>query len=320
MGAGRRLRIPINAAVAVLVLVPSGAYPADLSVTPSEVIPGGIARVTLNSACERAEGDVAGEHLRFFRTTPEGPMVSLIGVDLDAPRGRRVVAVRCDGWAGRASLHVRGHEFPKEELTVPRQYVRPSPAEQARAAKEAERLNHIWATASPERMWRGEFQRPTQGPLGAAFGLRRIFNGEPRSPHNGIDIRARDGTPVIAANTGCVALRDELFFSGKTIVLDHGLGLYTVYLHLSEYRASEDELVSKGQVIGLVGATGRVTGPHLHFSARLSGARVDPWQLITHDLDGLAATAGGSDDTEANVTGLRTGARACSQQRPETRE
>ena len=295
MGTGRGPRGLIIAAVALLMLAPSGGCPAELSVTPDEVIPGGIARVTLSGACEHAEGDINGQALRFFRDGPEGRVVSLIGIDLDEPQGERVVAVRCNGWAGRAGLRVRRHEFPKEELTVADQYVRPSPAEQARAAKEASRLDRLWVAASPERLWRGEFQRPAEGPLGTAFGLRRIFNGQPRSPHSGIDIRARRGTPVVAANTGCVVLRDDLFFSGNTVVLDHGLGLYTVYLHLSDYRVSEDEVVEKGQVIGLVGATGRVTGPHLHFSARLGGARVDPWQLITEDFEGSAASAESPD-------------------------
>jgi hypothetical protein len=310
----------IIAAVALLVLAPSGGWPAELSVTPNEVIPGGIARVTLSGVCEDAEGNIDGQALRFFRTGPEGPAISLIGIDLDAPQGERVVAVQCKGWAGRTGLHVRRHEFPKEELTVADQYVRPSAAEQARVAKEAERLNRLWAVASPERLWRGEFQRPAQGPLGAAFGLRRVFNGQPRSPHSGIDIRASRGTPVVAANTGCVVLRDDLFFSGNTVVLDHGLGLYTVYLHLSEYRVSQGEIVKKGQVIGLVGATGRVTGPHLHFSARLGGARVDPWQLITEDFDGSAASARSPDDSADDVTRVRVGPRSCKRGRAETRK
>jgi murein DD-endopeptidase MepM/ murein hydrolase activator NlpD len=320
MGTGRGPTGLIIAAVALVMLVPSGGCPAELSVTPDEVIPGGIARVTLSGACEHPEGNIDGQALRFFRTGSEGRAISLIGIDLDAPQGERVVAVRCNGWAGRTGLLVGGHEFPKEELTVADQYVRPNPAEQARAAQEAKRLDRLWAAVSPERLWRGEFQRPAQGPLGTAFGLRRIFNGQPRSPHTGIDIRAKRGTPVVAANTGCVVLRNDLFFSGNTVVLDHGLGLYTAYLHLSEYRVSDDELVEKGQVIGLVGATGRATGPHLHFSARLGGARVDPWQLITEDFEGSAASAESSGDSADDVACVRVGPRSCKRGRAETRK
>jgi hypothetical protein len=263
---------------------PVSAGAGEVVVAPSEVIPGGITRIIVHGACEEAEGEIGGRPLRFFRAHPGGPLLALAGVDLDVSPGPQGATVRCGEQVLRTSVQIRAHTFPREELTVASRFVRPSPAEQARAAAEAARLKRLWASASPERLWRGQFQRPAPGPLGAAFGLRRIFNGEPRSPHNGIDIRAPRGTLVVAANRGRVALRDDLFFSGNTIVLDHGLGLYTLYLHLSEFRVGTGELVTRGQEIGRVGATGRVTGPHLHFSARLWGARVEPWQLITQDF------------------------------------
>jgi len=297
----------IIAQVAGVILVSSVGRSAQVVVTPVEVIPGGIARVVVSGACEGAEGSVGGQALRFFRTGDEGHMVALSGIDVDAPEGAREVEVRCNGWQERASFRVRAHEFPRQELTVPDRYVRPSPAEGARAAEEARRLSRLWATTSPERLWHGKFQRPAEGPLGAQFGLQRILNGEPRSPHSGIDISASHGTPVVAANRGRVALRDGLFFSGNTIVLDHGLGLYTAYLHLSEFRAFEGEVVAKGQTIGLVGATGRATGPHLHFGARLGGARVEPWQLITADLDIAAASRYGADGGPEGATGANAG-------------
>jgi murein DD-endopeptidase MepM/ murein hydrolase activator NlpD len=117
--------------------------------------------------------------------------------------------------------------------------------------------------------------RPTGG-----FGLRRVINGQPRSPHTGYDWAAPVGTPVLAANAGRVALVAEHFFAGRNIVLDHGLGLFTFYYHLDETRVGPGEPVAAGQVIGAVGATGRVTGPHLHFAVVLAGARVDPESLL----------------------------------------
>jgi hypothetical protein len=307
----------IVALLAVVITLPSGGHATDLDVTPKEVIPGGIARVTLQGACEGAQGSFGGKPLQFFRTSAQGPLVSLIGVDLGTSLGTHEVSVRCDGWTGRVGVLVRDHEFPKQELTVDSRYVRPNPAEQARAATEAKRLKRLWGTTSAERLWRGRFQRPAAGSLGSAFGLRRVFNGEPRSPHSGIDIRAKRGTPVVAANTGRVVLRDELFFAGNTVALDHGLGLYTVYLHLSEFKVSEGEMVAKGRVIGLVGATGRVTGPHLHFSARLGGARVDPWQLITQDLErGVDPAGDGGDD----LTRVVAPGGKCSREQTETRK
>jgi murein DD-endopeptidase MepM/ murein hydrolase activator NlpD len=121
---------------------------------------------------------------------------------------------------------------------------------------------------------------PAEGPAGSPFGLRRFFNGEPRSPHAGIDIKAPKGAPVVASNRGRVALTDELFFTGKTVVLDHGLGLFTLYVHLSEIEAKAGTMVDRGARIGKVGATGRVTGPHLHWGMRLGGQRVDPLALL----------------------------------------
>ncbi|MGH7819773.1 MAG: M23 family metallopeptidase, partial [Candidatus Binatia bacterium] len=126
----------------------------------------------------------------------------------------------------------------------------------------------------------GPFVMPAEGPAGSPFGLRRFFNGEPRSPHAGIDIKAPSGAPVHAANRGRVALADELFFTGKTVVLDHGLGLFTLYVHLSEIAVEPEAIVEKGARVGRVGATGRATGPHLHFAARIGEARVDPEALL----------------------------------------
>lgn len=302
MGKDRRRRALIIVAVGGLMAAPSRGEPGEAVVTPREVIPGGIARVIVRGECQGAEGNVGDQVLHFFRPGSGGAAVALIGVDLDAPQGERAVEVRCKDWEGRASLRIREHTFPRQELTVAKRYVEPDPAEQARAAREAKRLKRLWATVSPQRLWDGKFQRPTGGPLGSAFGLRRIFNGQPRSPHSGVDIRAPRGTPVVAANRGRVVLRDQLFFSGNTVALDHGLGLYTSYLHLSEFRVSEGDIVEKGQVIGRVGATGRATGAHLHFSARLAGARVEPWQLITDDFETGTAQAGGTDGSAAEAS------------------
>jgi murein DD-endopeptidase MepM/ murein hydrolase activator NlpD len=115
---------------------------------------------------------------------------------------------------------------------------------------------------------------------GRNFGHRRVFNGQPRSPHSGADLRAAKGTPVYAANRGRVVLAKNLFYSGNTVFIDHGLGLYTTYLHFSEIKVEPGEIVERGQLIGLAGATGRVTGPHLHWGVRIVDARVDPFSLL----------------------------------------
>jgi murein DD-endopeptidase MepM/ murein hydrolase activator NlpD len=134
---------------------------------------------------------------------------------------------------------------------------------------------------TPERLWDGPFRVPLDGvTTGKNFGRRRILNGEPRSPHTGVDFPAVKGTPVHATQAGRVALAQELYFSGNTVVLDHGLGIYTFYGHLDSIAVQEGETVKAGELLGEVGATGRVTGPHLHWGLTVERARVNPLELV----------------------------------------
>jgi murein DD-endopeptidase MepM/ murein hydrolase activator NlpD len=151
----------------------------------------------------------------------------------------------------------------------------------ARVETERGELRTALAAGASERLWRGPFRVPVEGgqPTGG-FGVRRLINGQPRSPHTGYDWAAPVGTPVVAANAGRTVLVTEHFFAGRNVVVDHGLGLFTLYYHLTETRVEPGESVAAGQVIGTVGATGRVTGPHLHFAVLLNGARVDPEALL----------------------------------------
>ena len=150
-----------------------------------------------------------------------------------------------------------------------------------RALAEGTRLTTLYRTITPERFWRGRFTRPVAGTEpGTGFGARRIINGQSRSPHGGIDYSAPTGTPIVAANSGRVALVADFFFPGRLVVLDHGLGLYTLYFHLDSVAASEGQRIERGQPLGAVGASGRATGPHLHFGAQLGAARVDPAALL----------------------------------------
>jgi murein DD-endopeptidase MepM/ murein hydrolase activator NlpD len=155
----------------------------------------------------------------------------------------------------------------------------------ARVETERGHLKAALARGVAERLWRGPFRAPLEGgrPTGG-FGLRRVINGQPRSPHTGYDWAAPAGTPVVAVNAGRVALVAEHFFAGRNVVLDHGLGLFTFYYHLAETRVAPDAPVAQGEVIGTVGATGRVTGAHLHFAVTLAGARVDPEALLALEV------------------------------------
>jgi murein DD-endopeptidase MepM/ murein hydrolase activator NlpD len=140
---------------------------------------------------------------------------------------------------------------------------------------------HAFAAPAPDRLWDAPFIRPVpQAESASSFGRRRIINGTPRAPHSGLDLSAPAGTEVVAANHGKVVLAGNFFFAGGSVVLDHGGALFTMYFHLSEFRVGEGQFVRKGDVIGLSGATGRVTGAHLHWGARLANARIDPLELL----------------------------------------
>jgi murein DD-endopeptidase MepM/ murein hydrolase activator NlpD len=176
---------------------------------------------------------------------------------------------------------VQGRDFPVQRLSLPGEMVDLDPATERRALTEGERLRTVYQMVTPERLWRGRFVRPVAGSEpGSGFGARRVINGQPRSPHAGLDYSAAAGTPVVAANDGRVALVAEYFFPGRLVVLDHGLGLYTLYFHLDEIVVREGDRVTRGQPIGTVGATGRATGPHLHFGVQVGAARVDPTALL----------------------------------------
>ncbi len=159
-------------------------------------------------------------------------------------------------------------------------FVTPPASEQPRIEREAALLAATWASTAPIRLWTTAFVRPVPHAANSAFGTRSIFNGTPRNSHGGADFRSPAGTPVLAPNAGRVAVARGLYFSGNVVIIDHGLGVFSTLAHLSAIDVKEGELVMPGQRIGLVGATGRVTGPHLHWAVRAGGARVDPLSLL----------------------------------------
>jgi murein DD-endopeptidase MepM/ murein hydrolase activator NlpD len=212
--------------------------------------------------------------------------LTVLGVDLDrAPGTHELVVERDFGAAGSMSetgeVMVQAREFPTTRLTVEPGYVELSPENEQRAAREAAEIDAIYATLTAVRYWTEPFAVPIPGATGGSnFGHRRIFNGQARNPHAGADLTATTGTPILAANRGRVVLAKDLFFSGNAVFLDHGQGVYSVYLHLSEILVEPGQMLERGQRLGLAGATGRVTGPHLHWGVRVLDARVDPFSLL----------------------------------------
>ena len=212
--------------------------------------------------------------------------LAIVGVDLDSRPGDHAVDVTFKYGDGRTRVvhepvAVNAGQYPTTELQVEERYVELSPEDQARADREAAETSAIYDTFTPERYWTEPFAIPVRGAKdGRNFGHRRVFNGQPRAPHSGADLRAATGTPIYATNRGRVVLAKDLFFSGNAVFIDHGYGLYTTYLHLSKIDVAVGDIVERGQQLGLAGATGRVTGPHLHWGVRLLDARVDPFSLV----------------------------------------
>ena len=279
-------------AFAVLLALLVAAAPAQareaLSVRwePRVVRQGDVAMVFVTGLpdAKAVEGSLAGQPLTFF---PYGDgYAALAGIDLEARPGMAtwrvgVMDARDRPLKASGRLQIRARKFPVQRLTLPREMVELDAPTLQRVEEESKRLRTLYATITPERHWRGRFAKPVGVPdAGEGFGARRIINGQPRAPHAGLDYSADAGTPVVGANAGHVALVAEYFFPGRLVVLDHGLGLYTLYFHLEQAEVADGDRVERGQIIGRVGASGRATGPHLHFAAHLRQTRIDPALLL----------------------------------------
>ena len=210
--------------------------------------------------------------------------VALLGVDLETPPGTHRITgfvATPDGRQGFAhDVRVQSREFPEQRLNVSRAMVSPDASLLPRIESERREARAALERITPIQYWEEPFIRPVQGSVSSAFGLRRFFNDQPRAPHRGVDLRGPEGTPVRAFSSGEVVLAGDHYFAGGSIYIDHGLGVITQYIHLSEISVQEGDMVVAGQVIGKVGATGRVTGPHLHFGLSILGMWVDPLPLL----------------------------------------
>ena len=207
---------------------------------------------------------------------------ALVGVGLSQALGEATLTYALDGAERTHTFTVKDKAYTEQHLEIANQaMVDPPPETLARIREEGARQRRLYGSFAdtPSALVSGPgagFKRPLEGIVTSLFGHRRFFNGQPRSPHSGLDIAGTTGTPVAAAGAGVVTLADDLYFNGKTLFLDHGQGLITMYCHLSELKVAKGATVQQGDIIGLVGATGRVTGAHLHWSVSLNGNRVDP--------------------------------------------
>jgi murein DD-endopeptidase MepM/ murein hydrolase activator NlpD len=206
---------------------------------------------------------------------------ALVGIDLDRKPGAYRVAIDAGkGLTADETLVVLPKQFPTRRLTVDENFVNPPASVEARIAGDAALLTSTWAHSAVKRLWTAPFVRPVPQPANSRFGTRSIYNGQPRTPHSGADFLSPAGTPVEAPNAGRVAVARDLYFTGNTVIIDHGQGLFSMLAHLSVISVHEGDRINPGDVVGNVGATGRVTGPHLHWAIRVDDARVDPLSLL----------------------------------------
>ena len=260
------------------------ATASALALPTASNVPGGIARIVLGTVLDTPEPPRAwlGEQPVWI-ARDNGHWIAIVGVPLDTPVGTKTLRVA-------TNMGERSVDFPVAAKRYAEQHVRLKdsskvtllPDDEKRALAEIERIQAL------KRHWReaedtdSSFARPADGRLSSRFGLRRIFNGEPRAPHSGLDIAVPRGAPIVAAAEGRVLAVDDYFFNGKTVFLDHGNGLLSMYCHLDRIDVKPGDPLRKGQRLGLAGATGRASGPHLHWSVVLNGTMVDPELFLQH--------------------------------------
>ncbi|MCK9532400.1 MAG: peptidoglycan DD-metalloendopeptidase family protein [Gammaproteobacteria bacterium] len=258
---------------ALAALVASGAGAAELP--QASAVPGGVAVVPLGAAGKVLEAHYA-DH-RVLVTRSGNGWVAVVGIPLQTSIGAHELRVVRDGREERLSFQVAPKQYATQHLTLEnKRMVNPYAKDMPRIIAEQRRARTVfttWRDASPSQL---RFAAPVDGRNSGTFGLRRFFNGEPRKPHSGMDIAAPTGTPVRAPVPGRVTETGDYFFNGKTVFLDHGQGLVTMYCHLDSIDVQVGDEVDAGQIIATVGATGRVTGPHLHWTVSLNGTAVDP--------------------------------------------
>lgn len=289
-GDGRSKRT-IGASLIVLVIAllsttPSSATqerPAIVSsVAARSIQPGEVVRLDMRCTC----GDATPAATAFGRDVPlfstgAGGWRGLIGIDLDTAPGAYPIVMHAgeDAAAVTHTLDVTAKQFRVRRLRVSGRFVSPPASVEPRIIREAALLDGIFSSVSP-RGWDLPFRLPVTQAAISNFGTRSVFNGQPRSPHGGVDFASPTGTPIAAPAAGRIALAMPLYFTGNTVVMDHGQGIYSLFAHLSKIAVTPEEHIDRGAIVGLVGATGRVTGPHLHWTVRLHGARVDPLSLV----------------------------------------
>ena len=286
--------VPLCLVLAVCVPVSAIAAPApgqrsaawSVRITPQKVVNGApvLLAVTASATLNSLTGTWMGHELAFDHSTGKN-WFALAGVSLETKPGK--YPLKLEGVSAKGekvqferTLLVTAAKYPTVKLTVSKEFTAPSPEQQEKIKADQELKHEVFSRISPEREWSGSFSAPVNAETSDPFGIRRIFNGVTKSVHQGLDYRVVANTPVSAVNRGTVILARPLYFEGNCVVIDHGQGLLSLYLHLAELKVKEGQQVERGTPIGLSGATGRATGPHLHLAVRWQGVYLNPAALL----------------------------------------
>ncbi len=275
--------VPFSAAA---IAAPSHTASWTVRATPAKLVNGApvLLSVTAPATLKSLSGTWLGHQLIFDRTSGNNWFV-LAGVSLETKPGKyplKLEGITVSGESIRfeRAFPVATAKYPIVRLTVSRKFTEPSPEQQQTIKADQDVKHEAFSRVSPEREWSGDFAPPVNAEVSDLFGTRRVFNGVTKSVHQGLDFRVGPSTPISAINRGTVILARPLYFEGNCVVIDHGRGLLSLYLHLSELKVKEGEHVERGALIGLSGATGRATGPHLHLAVRWQSVYLNPAVLL----------------------------------------
>ena len=273
----------------ILALAFAGSQAFAQSFFESSERPGGIALVDIGPATDPLPNAMWNDRpVAVLRKS--GRALAVVGIPLSTEPGTQQVTVPEGNASRNIDFEVKPHSYAEQRLTITnKRKVNPNPLDMERINSESQRLKVVKSSRA-DNLIADNFIWPVAGPVSSPFGLRRFFNEQPRRPHGGIDIAAPEGTPIMAAADGVVLDADDYFFNGNSVFIEHGLGLQTFYAHMSRIDVEAGERVSQGQVIGAVGATGRVTGPHLHWSVGLNATWIDPLLVVDSDEPPASAT------------------------------
>ncbi len=250
-------------------------------------------RVTPPKPLRGLSGNWLGHEIEFNFDATHKSWFALAGVSLETKPGTYPLQLHAETFSGQSApetlsfekpIRVERQRYPRAVLKVPPRYTAPSPEDQQEIEQDKATKAEAFKALSPEREWKGSFTPPVDAAISDVFGVERVFNGSVESTHQGLDFRVPTGTSVAAVNRGRVILARPLFFEGNCVVIDHGQGLLTLYLHLSKFSVKEGDDVRKGQEIGISGGTGRATGPHLHLAVRWQGVYLNPQVLLKLNL------------------------------------